>query len=372
MSAQHWHFARPDFAEKVFNLLVSGAVPAITLFGPRRTGKTEFLLRDLGPLADRQGHRVVYASLWQSPVSPLATLIYELEEARRIPSFQARFDGGLRQMSVKLTLRDPFTGSKVAVDLSTLKDASSEMLLVLDQLLGQVASRSHPTFLLLDEFQEVANGPGGADLVAALRTSLDKRKGALVSVFTGSSLYRLQAVFNRRTAPFFRFAQNIALPDLDDGFVDHMLTAARRSNLGPIDRAEALEAFEAFQKNPEFFRKWLRERVFNPASDKEALLKQVETDLAAEFEFDHLWLGLTPLQRATARMIAEKVPQPTGRNGLDFVEALTGDRPPNTTRLQTARDTLASRSILDKIDGMWSISDPVLEDWIRARPRSDF
>ena len=62
MKRVDWHYPRTKFTENVFTMLVDGPIHAVRLFGPRRMGKTEFLLRDLAELAERKGHRVVYAS----------------------------------------------------------------------------------------------------------------------------------------------------------------------------------------------------------------------------------------------------------------------------------------------------------------------
>jgi len=42
-----WHFPRDAFAASILDTLDSGIVSAITLFAPRRMGKTEFVCTDL-------------------------------------------------------------------------------------------------------------------------------------------------------------------------------------------------------------------------------------------------------------------------------------------------------------------------------------
>ena len=76
MAEDSWHFERAELSARILTLLTGGPAQALTLFAPRRTGKTEFLLKDLAPLAERRGHRVIYASFWQAPLSPLAVLLH--------------------------------------------------------------------------------------------------------------------------------------------------------------------------------------------------------------------------------------------------------------------------------------------------------
>ena len=57
-----WHYPRTDLAQSVMNTLNSNIVHALTLFAPRRMGKTEFLRKDIMPLAQSMGYRVFYFS----------------------------------------------------------------------------------------------------------------------------------------------------------------------------------------------------------------------------------------------------------------------------------------------------------------------
>lgn len=55
MINDQWHFSRQELASQTLPVLSSGPAQALTLFAPRRTGKTEFLLKDLAPLAEESG-----------------------------------------------------------------------------------------------------------------------------------------------------------------------------------------------------------------------------------------------------------------------------------------------------------------------------
>ena len=81
MTNDPWHFERSALTERVLDVLTRGPVRALSLFAPRRAGKTEFLIRDLAPGAEARGHRVIYASFWQAPLSPLAVLLQALEKS---------------------------------------------------------------------------------------------------------------------------------------------------------------------------------------------------------------------------------------------------------------------------------------------------
>ena len=233
MARDPWHFRRDELAEQVLATLARGPVQALSLFAPRRAGKTEFLVQDLAPCAEGQGHRVIYASFWQAPLSPLAVLLHALEKSRELGGLADRIRTSALRVAPKLKLSAsvPGTGAgaEAEIDLTRLRgEPPTNLLLHLDDLLGRVSTKGRPTILLLDEVQELARNRANASLVAALRTGLDKRRDGLRAVFTGSSRAGLAAMFSDREAPFFHFATPIDLPALRRG--------VRRSSRGRVPK----------------------------------------------------------------------------------------------------------------------------------------
>ena len=60
MKIDLWHFPRAELAKQVLGLFESGLSSALVFFAPRRMGKTEFLRKDIQPLADKKGFETVY------------------------------------------------------------------------------------------------------------------------------------------------------------------------------------------------------------------------------------------------------------------------------------------------------------------------
>jgi len=371
MSKDNWHYPRRDFSQTVFTLLVDGPAHAVRLFGPRRMGKTQFLLRDLGRLAEQKGHRVVYASLWQQLGSPIGILLYEFDRTLRGAGLVDRIKSTASNISAKFEIKIP-GGGKLAIDLGNNVPPDTSHLIALDKFCGKLANRKKPTFLLLDEIQELARSPGAEELIAALRTSLDKRKDSLVTVFTGSSQGGLRSMFSDRDAPFYRFAESIDLPELGTNFVDHQLRAFKKVSTRRLAKKVAVSAFERCEKNPLFFQKWLMKLALHPSTTPEDAFGILQDEIAEEFGFTRLWLELRPIQRTMARLVAESTPQVYGESGLARIAALTGTNPPAVSKLQSAINRLSRRDVIDKSDGNWQISDPLLAARIRARPESEF
>ena len=318
MAVDPWHFPRREFTARVLKVLGDGPGQALTLFGPRRTGKTEFLIKDIAPLAEQRGHRVIYASFWQAPLSPLAVLLHAMEATSlRRGTFGERVRRSVLGLTPTLKLSALGAGVEAKVDLTALQGRPPDDLLVhLDNLLERVSRRSKATILLLDEVQELARSPGNAPLVAALRTGLDRRSDRLRTVFTGSSRDGLAAMFSARRAPFFHFATPIDLPALGEAFVDHMIETFRVVSRRTLARPGMLSAFERLHANPHFFRVLLDTLLHDPHLAVEPALARVRDRIAVDLGYPETWLALTPVQTCNGARIGPA--EPTGRSAGPF------------------------------------------------------
>ena len=371
MSGDPWHFRRDELAEQVLGTLARGPAQSLSLFAPRRAGKTEFLIQDLGPHAEARGHRVIYASFWQAPLSPLAVLLHALETSRESGGLADRIRTSAWRAAPKLKLSASVpgtgTGAEAEIDLTRLKgEPPTNLLLYLDDLLGRVSRRSRPTILLLDEIQELARSRGNASLVAALRTGLDKRREGLRAVFTGSSRAGLAAMFSDREAPFFHFATPIDLPAFGSGFVDHFVAVFRRTTKRTLNRDRMLDAFDRLHRNPYFFRLLVQRLLHDPEHTVGSALEDVRERIAAELGYPQAWLGLTPLQRETARALAEGASRPFSRDFRAALGAAMDDDAPTAARVQAALRRLERLGIVDVARGVWELADPGFGGWIAA------
>ena len=357
----------------MFTSLTAGPSGAATLFGPRRTGKTQFLLRDIAPYAAKRRHKVVYASFWQSMDHPVGVLLYELDQALRGGSAFSRGMDAAKRLAPKFKVQDPSGLGSVELDLGKLKGApSSDHLIMIDQFLGRLSNDKRPTLLLLDEFQELAKNKDNKALIAGLRTSLDKRATGLATIFTGSSQEGLRQVFSTRSAPFFGFATPLKLPDLGSGFVESQLETFGNVYKRNVTRAKALEVFEQFENNPLFFNAWLTTLGLYPGLNYREATAQTEEQIALELGFDQSWLDMNALQRLLCRLLAEGVQQPFGEEGATRLRAITGNEPASAAKRQTALNGLIKNLLVDKWGSEYRLSDPLFRKWVKDRPESHF
>ncbi|MBB3810407.1 ATP-binding protein [Pseudochelatococcus contaminans] len=373
MAKKEWHFPRSAFAASVYGVLVESPASAVSLFGPRRTGKTEFLQQDLAPLAEGRKHRVVYVSLWQTVQAPMASLLYAFDSALRGGSLTDRIKDTARRLAPKFKLKAPGTGAEIEIDVGALRGKPQDNhLLLLDQYCERLADEKHPTILLFDEFQELARSENSAPIVAALRTSLDKRHGSLLSVFTGSSQEGLRKVFSAKDAPFYRFATQMTLPELDEEFIDHQLAVFKSKAKRKIERTDALAVFDKIQRNPLFFQQWLIALMVHSELTPATAIDHVLADIGVQFDFDRIWRGLSGLQRAVLRLLVEQTEQIYAEASTARMASLTGKSAPSNAAVQTAIRRLSRLGMAEKWENTWRLNDTLLEVWVRGRPDTDF
>ncbi|MCY3546838.1 MAG: ATP-binding protein [Gemmatimonadetes bacterium] len=372
MTIDPWHFRRDQLADQVLSTLSHGPAQALSLFAPRRAGKTEFLVQDLVPHAEARGHRVIYASFWQAPLSPLAVLLHALEKSLEQGRLADRIRTSAWRMAPKLKLSAAIpgtgTGAEAEIDLTRLKgEPPPDLLFHLDDLLGRVSRKGRPTILLLDEVQELARSRSNAPLVAALRTGLDTRRDGLKAVFTGSSRAGLTAMFSNREAPFFHFATPIDLPMLGKPFVDHVVAVFRKTSKRDLDPERMLDAFNRLHRNPYFFRLLAQTMLYDAEHTISSALEHVRERIAADLGYPEAWLGLTPIQRETARALAMGAVKPFSRVFRQALGAALGDDPPSAAQVQAALRRLERLGIVDTARGVWELEDPGFGGWITAR-----
>lgn len=368
-----WHYSRKEFTEEMYSLLATGPVQGAKMFGPRRTGKTEFITCDLAPYLEEKGHRVVYSNFWRAQDYATSILIKNLDQSLKSKSILDRLKIMMTGLDPKLKITTPDSPIQIEIDVRDQKrKTNSEHFDIIDKYIDRLTNHDKRTILLFDEFQELAKATNSTEILASLRTSLDRHKCKLVTVFTGSSQIGLERIFSKREAPFYRFAHSFHLPELTEEFVDHQLEVFRKVSKRKVSKKRAMEVFLRFNKSPQVLQQWLINFSVNPSITDVEALSMVEAEIADEHGFVQSWIELNPTQRIVARMIAQKVKNVYGKKGKVFVEGLTQQPALSTSAIQTAVKQLIRMDIVDRAEDALRITDPLFETWIEQRPESEF
>ncbi|MFN3614124.1 MAG: hypothetical protein ACK4WC_06140 [Rubrimonas sp.] len=368
MATDPWHFSRTVFRDLVFDALLKSGADALRLFGPRRMGKTEFLLRDVAPEAARRRLPWVYASFWQSPQPPASNLHDAIERALASKGGVFSLEG-FRRLNPKLRIQPMGIGGEVDLAGEGGRPAAAEIALddALERLGG---SAERPALLLLDEVQALA-GPEHAPFIAALRTSLDKRRPRVKAIFTGSSLTGLRAMFDDRQAPFFHYGAPIDMPPLGEDFVDAMRAAHRNATGRDVDRAAAVAFFEEAGRSPYVLRRALEQMALRPDMDFAAARVFLLDELAERMGYREAWAKLSPLQRLLMVRIARGGSMLTAAEALAEYAAALGSGTVSKGAVSSALGTLSRRGLIHRLMDEWRMVDPEMARFIRDAAAGD-
>jgi len=376
MSTDNWHYPRTDFAKEVYSMLIEHHAGGVSIFGPRRTGKTEFLLCDLKPYAEARKHRVIYVNFWQRRNAPLHLLLDTLAG-----TLHASSRWSTKRAKARVGINAPFATAGIDMQWGKQQQGMPEdPLLRLDWYFEQLARGSKPILLLFDEFQELARAETSSQVVvAALRTSLDTRRSKLSAVFTGSSEAELQGMFSSKEAPFYQYAMHLDLPRMDRQFIAHQIkihqcNRGRESRLRPQD---VLRVLEHFGHNLELFRNCLIFLARFPDLTEAQAIDKVENE-HAERDYIRQWDVLNLAQRIIVRMLAADVRKIYSKQGTAFIKKLTGKErlsetaESDSSARQGALRHLENIGMVEQRQKNWQLSDAWFARWVRNRPPEDF
>lgn len=366
-----WHFARPELAGRYLQTFEIGLVSAQALFAPRRMGKSEFLEQDLIPAAQRLGLLTAYLNLWDAREHPRDALIAALARASSARGIAALFK----------TLKRPLKKVKASGKISGIAEGTLEAELANDPNIARLAlsdllrsfDRGKRTLLLvLDEAQVLAS-PVHSDLAHALRAGLDIRKQTIKVVFAGSSETSLRQMFARATAPFYNWAPIEPFERLGAEFATAMTHKVNQLSRYPLSEREALRAFEALKRTPEFFRRYLQRYLAYAELGSRAALDDTLAHVFNDSGYRTTWGRLLPADKAVLRALALGASDlhslPTRKRlgeELGLGKAAPTDTPKNALR------RLQKEELVVRLEhGLYQIQDEGLAEWARQLELED-
>ncbi|MDP5240982.1 hypothetical protein Q9Q94_15680 [Uliginosibacterium sp. 31-16] len=354
MAAQdYWHYPRTALADSVLMAFDSGLSHALTMFAPRRMGKTEFLLKDIAPRAEEHGWRVFYHSFMTD--GDEAGEVFRLSLAE----FAA---GRMKSWLKPLTARVSAELLGVKAEFASQPASPQHSLTEIVQALASAGK----TILLLDEAQILTRLPRNEELLGGLRTGLDINKDQLKVLFTGSSREGLRRMFSEARAPFFHFGTNIELPTLERGFCVHLAEAYRRSTGRPLDEWRLWEEFEAMGHVPGRLRAVVEAMVLNAELTlAEAVALKVH-DIHDEVQYAKILKALPLLDRLVLQAVLASAPL-FAEDTRTRIGITLGSPPPSTTAVQSAAERLLRDELITRRErGQYEISDPGFAQWLNA------
>lgn len=369
----NWHYPRTDLAKKVLHGFREGLADRITFFAPRRRGKTEFVRRDIAPMAQEMGILVVYVDFWRDKTSPAAAFATAVMAARR--EQEDWFTNLLARSELKAKLE--LFGGGLTLEASQGRSQAEKSLV--EAAFQELEATKKPVLLLLDEVQHLATEPSFSDFTAALRGFMTGRSDNRVKgIFTGSSQEGLAQLFKRTKAPFYNSSSMYDFPDLGEDFVEFELKVFEKVTGGVVlDQAVAMETFESLMRAPGRFTDLLKRMALEGVhSIEEGVSLYAEMVLEEEnVQFRSAWDDFLPIDKAILMLIS--MGECRGMYGAKYAEKLKSvcseDINVSKHAIQNAVNRLKGggvNAIYSIEHGVWKFTDPAFEQFVRAEAES--
>lgn len=365
-----WHCPRADLAARYLTLLGAGPVVSTSIFAPRRTGKTQFLLKDLTPAALAAGYGVAYVDLWQTRLNPGIALVRGLEEASAPKTLTQRALHKLHDpvRKIKASGGAGEFKAELEVELGDPKKEATELALRIEELVVRLVAK-RPLLLLVDEAQELARTRTNELMATALRTAITKNRDRLRVVFTGSSRSQLAHVFSNTDAPLYAVGAAIQdFPLLGEELVRFVARKFTEASQRTFDVDAGWAAFQAFRQQPEPFLSAVVAMLMDPSLSLETACELEREAQDREENHEGTWASLDAMQRQLVQMLAaDPLAKPFSKVALGRLAKALGLlalEPPN---VQYALKGLAQKNIVWKsARGVYTFESPAFERWVRT------
>lgn len=365
MSKNTWHYSRLALAEQVIGMFETGLSSSLVFFAPRRMGKTEFLLKDILPLAQKKGFHVHYFSFLDS-----------IDTAGE--QFSLSLLSFAREVGATSTTKNLLKHVKKigvgAVGLNAeveLKGTTSTQLDV-KEIIASLAQKGR-TLLLLDEIQVLALSRANQIFIASLRTALDVHKDRVNVIFTGSSREGLRRMFSRADAPFFHFGQNLAFPEFGEEFTQHLCAVFKKVSGRTLDCYALWIQFVALQKVPQLIRSLVERLVLNPTLSLDEAKQQLLLDIADDREFITIWHDCSVLEQLLLKEIASGGVEFFSTSTHQYLAHILGVKEVALSSVQSALRVLQRKGVVGKREarGKYFIDDPNFKSWLLQESQNE-
>lgn len=303
--------------------------------------------------------------MWDARESPRAGIVSALARARS--------QRGLTSLFKKL--KTPLKKVKASAKVGGFAEGSLEAELTEDpKMLGPALSDLLRSFdrpdrrllLVLDEAQVLAS-PDHSELTHSLRAGLDIRKQTIKVVFAGSSESSLRRMFGRATEPFYNWAPIEPFERLGAEFVTAMTRKVNQLSRFQLSEREAMRAFEALKRTPEFFRRYLQRYLSYAELGSRMALEDTLAHVFNDSGYRATWDRLLPADKAVLRALARDVSDLhslAARKRLGQELGLGKPAPLDTPKNSLRR--LQKEELVLKLEyGYYQIQDEGFVEWLR-------
>ena len=358
MAKDLWHFPRATLAQQVLGMFESGLSSALVFFAPRRMGKTEFLRKDIQPLADKKKWKTFYFSfldIGEKVQEEFTTALAHFAESVGAISSNDTMFKRIRKLGAEIV------GIKANIELEASNPISD-----MKTLFSALAAQGN-ILLLMDEVQVLTKKESNHQFIAGLRTSLDINKDVIKVIFTGSSREGLRKMFSQASAPFFHFGQNLPFPELGREFTDHLSAVFNTVSKRNLDNDLLWDNFLMMDKVPQLARSLVERLALNPSLTIIEAKNQLLADIVNDRAFVEIWENSSNLEHILLKEIAHGAEALfSEKQRIVFAKNL-GVPELTVPAVQSAIRVLQRKNLIGKLPerSSYYIDDPNFKSWLQ-------
>lgn len=271
-----------------------GMNKGVSMFAPRRRGKTSFVVNELLPAAEHHGYRTVYVDLWERQPAPGLAITEALEAIGGKHRYQ------VASAKVQAKLKAPFLEAGGEVVGKPVPAKPSDLLRRLKTAMAGLSSR-HDWLIVIDEFQALAHSPVDG-FIAALRTGFQAHPRVKMFL-TGSSRRGLSNMLTSQRSPFLGMAMPVDLPELDRTFITARCGDIKNLSGRTMDPDALMAVFERILRVPEYLNQIVSIILVEGRYDAEEAYQRW-TSVLGQGEAANLWVTLSELDRKVLTLLA--------------------------------------------------------------------
>ncbi len=356
-----WHYSRTELAKQILGLFETGLSSSLVFFAPRRMGKTEFLQKDILPLAEKLGWKVMYLSFlgaqdarafFLKGLSEFASRISVTHKATQLFKKIGKIGAGVGLVKAEIG----FAGA----------ESHDELNHNIESLLSELGKK-HRILFLMDEIQILAADKNNNGLISSFRTALDINKDQIKIIFTGSSQTELRKMFSEKSAPFFHFGQNLPFPVLDQKFTDHLADVFKKVTQRTLNKDELFKIFDEVQRVPLLIRSLVERLALHPDLKMREVQKSLLDEVFTDQDFSNIWAKYNLLDQLILKELALENSQLFMSSKRQELADILGLEELSSSALQSAISRLIRNGVIGKSEERsgYFIDDPHFKNWLK-------
>jgi len=358
----HFYLPRPKL-EKLFSQFLENHIHVV-LIGPRRFGKTSFVLNLLKKF-EQCGYSCLFVDIFNitSHRDFLQQMLRALKAKRKWKDLLKELIGSIPKLRPKMSAEfDVNTGHSqwgLSIDHSCEKDVKD----MIQDVLSGLKLMGEKVIVAIDEFQKISEINDQGWLEATLRTHMQQLPNAAF-LLTGSRRGLIYEMLNDHTRPLYRSCQSIEFPSFGEEFTDWIMEKFLEIRM-VCDKAAINYLRDLVQDTPNYVQMVCFHLVARGIKhiSKEEIKHTLATIVRQNsYAYQTLLHALTPTQQRALRLAAQQ-----GQH-LFSKEQLLDYEIPSAPALASALKALKEKGLLDNAatgKGTVVFDDPLLAIWLK-------